>query len=184
VLFDQAATRLIQYPENRAGASYAIPEGVTSIADTAFAFCFNLNAVTVPRSVNSLEDLAFYDCADLAGVFFEGNPPALGNDGFTLDQGATVYYRAGTTGWSTQFGGRPTGLWNPQVQGQAGIHYGQFGFTIAGAANLPIVVEATTNLAGGPWTAVQNATLTNGSFYFGDPASGAYPSRYYRISPP
>jgi hypothetical protein len=37
VLFNKTLTTLIQYPINRAGSSYAIPNSVTNIGDSAFA---------------------------------------------------------------------------------------------------------------------------------------------------
>jgi hypothetical protein len=187
VLYDRGVTRLIQYPENRSGSSFAIPPGVTHIGDTAFAFCYNLNYVTVPRSVTVIENLAFYDCADLLGLFIEGNAPTPGNDVLDFDNSATVYYLAKTTGWGATFAGRPTALWNPQVQsdaGNVGVHGAQFGFAITGTGNLPVTVEATTNLVSGPWLALGNATLANGKYYFGDPQWANFPTRYYRIVPP
>jgi hypothetical protein len=49
---------------------------------------------------------------------------------------------------------------------------------------LPIVVEATTNLTGAPWLALQTCTLTNGSVTFTDPNWTNYPARFYRIRSP
>jgi hypothetical protein len=40
-----------------------------------------------------------------------------------------------------------------------------------------------TNLGGG-WTALQSASLTNGSFYFSDAQWANYPNRFYRIRSP
>lgn len=60
----------------------------------------------------------------------------------------------------------------------------RFGFTISGTTNIPIVVEASTNLARPSWTALQNCTLTNGSVYFSDPAWTNYSARFYRFRSP
>jgi hypothetical protein len=101
----------------------------------------------------------------------------------------TVYYLPGTTGWiafSTDTGLTPV-LWNPLIQtgdGSFGVRSNQFGFNITGTTNIPIVVEACTNLANPVWTPLQTVTLTNGSFYFSDPQWTNYPSRYFRISSP
>jgi hypothetical protein len=65
-----------------------------------------------------------------------------------------------------------------------GVSNNQFGFNITGTANIPIVVEATTDLASSIWTPLITLTLTNGSFYFTDPLSANISNRYYRISPP
>jgi hypothetical protein len=61
---------------------------------------------------------------------------------------------------------------------------GQFGFTITGANNLVIVVEASTNLANPAWIPVGTNTLTGGSFYFSDPRWTNHPARFYRLRSP
>ncbi|HLX96617.1 MAG TPA: leucine-rich repeat protein [Verrucomicrobiae bacterium] len=83
------------------------------------------------------------------------------------------------------FAGLPVTLWNPEIQtgdGRFGVRSNQFGFTITGAANIPVVVEACTNLANAMWVPLFNGLLTNGSVYFSDPAWRDYPGRFYRIS--
>jgi len=185
VLFDRDMTTLIQYPEGGTAGSYTIPNGVVNIASTAFAFCFYLGSVTIPSSVSNIEELAFYDCVNVTGFFFTGNPPSLGNYVFDLDNSATAYYLPGATGWGSKFGGLPTALWNPQTaKGRVDIQTKAFGFYITGVTNTPILVEASTNPVTGPWTVLQNCTITNGSFYFSDPQWINYPARYYRIRSP
>ncbi|MGA2685086.1 MAG: leucine-rich repeat protein [Verrucomicrobiota bacterium] len=83
------------------------------------------------------------------------------------------------------FAGLPVVLWNPVIQtgdGRFGVRSNQFGFTITGTANIPVVVEACTNLANAMWVPLFSGLLTNGSFYFSDPAWMNYPGRFYRIS--
>jgi hypothetical protein len=121
------------------------------------------------------------------GVYFNGNAPNLGL--FTVfngDNDAIVYYLPGTTGWYTPFGGRPAVLWNPQIQTSASFRVlsNPFGFTITGTTNIPIVVEASTNLRNGAWSPLQTCTLTNGSIYFSDPQWTNYPARFYRVRSP
>jgi len=45
--------------------SVTIPSGVTSIGDSAFAGCSGLKSVTIPSSVMSIGRKAFYDCSGL-----------------------------------------------------------------------------------------------------------------------
>jgi hypothetical protein len=83
--------------------------------------------------------------------------------------------------------GRPTVLWNPQVQtsdASFGVQANQFGFTIAGTANLPLVVEASSNLANSTWAPLQSCTLTKGSIDFSDPEWTNHPARFYRLRSP
>jgi hypothetical protein len=93
----------------------------------------------------------------------------------------------GVTGWSNTFAGLPAVLWNPFIQtgdGSFGVRTNYFGFDITGTANIPIVVEACVNLTNPVWTALQSLTLTNGLFYFREPAQTGMTGRYYRISSP
>ena len=172
--------------------SVAIPNSVTNIGWQAFENCSSLSSMIVPNAATSIGDFAFIGCTNLTGVYFEGNAPSLdtsnGNDAYLFggDNNATVYYLPGTT-WGGTFGGRPTALWNPQVQ-TSGVSFGvrtnQFGFTITGTSNLVIVVEACANLANPVWSSVGTNTLTGGSSYFGDPQWTNYPARFYRLRSP
>lgn len=58
VLFNKEKNSIVSYPIAKEGASYAIPESVTVIADYAFAQT-HLLEVKIPESVNSIGDYAF-----------------------------------------------------------------------------------------------------------------------------
>jgi hypothetical protein len=95
----------------------------------------------------------------------------------------TSFYRVrGAT-----FAGLPIAVWNPRAQtgdGRFGVRTNRFGFNITGTANIPIVVEACTNLVHPVWVPLQSCTLTNGSVYFSDPDWKNYPRRFYRLRSP
>jgi hypothetical protein len=80
----------------------------------------------------------------------------------------------GTTGWadfSADTGLTPV-LWNPQVETTGagfGVRTNQFWFTIAGPADLVVVVEASASLANPAWYPLATNILAGGSFYFSDP---------------
>jgi hypothetical protein len=59
-----------------------------------------------------------------------------------------------------------------------------FRFNISGTADIPIAVEACTNLADGLWVPLENTTLSGGSLDFMDADSAHYPARAYRIAAP
>jgi hypothetical protein len=177
-----------------------IGANVTTIGNYAFASCSSLTSITIPNNVTSIGSGAFAFCDNLKSAYFQGNAPSADSSVFFRWSSfpifppiyepplpTTVYYLPGTTGWGTTFGGCPTVLWNPQAQtsdDNFGVRTNQFGFNIAGTTNIPIVVEAATNLADGPWTVLQSCTLTNGLVYFSDPQWTNYHSRFYRFRSP
>jgi len=162
-----------------------IPDSVTSIGDWTFANS-RLTSITIPDSVTSIGDDAFAYCANLTRADFLGNAPSADA---TVFSGAhvTAYYLPGTKGWA-EFAtntGISTALWTlpyPVVlNGTAGVQSNQFGFTVSWATNLPVVVEAATDLAHPAWSPVATNTLTGGTFQFSDPDWTNYPARFYRI---
>ena len=74
-------------------------------------------------------------------------------------------------------------LWYPEVQ-NPGVQANQFGFTLNGATNLTVVVEASTDLVNPVWTSVGTNTLTDGTAYFGDAQWTNHPARFYRLRSP
>ncbi len=106
VLFDKSQTTVVGYPDGLSG-SYTIPSGVTSIGEGAFSGCTSLISVTIPDSVNNIADYALDYCPSLTSVFFQGNAPTADSTAFERANSATVYYYAGTSGWSSTFDGIP-----------------------------------------------------------------------------
>ena len=185
-----------------------IPDSVTNIGDHAFLFCSSLSgltlgrnlssigsgafyscpaltSLTIPSSVTSIQDSAFSTCLNMKGVYFQGNAPSADSSAFDYDDQTTVYYLPGTTGWSKTFSGRPTVLWNPQVQpGSSGVRTNQFGSNITGSSNLVVVIQATTSLANPTWLPLHTNTLNGNPLYFTDPSWTNYRSRFYRVTWP
>ena len=181
--------------------------GGGNIGDYAFGACGSLSSVVIGSGVQNVGVGAFADCSSLPSVMISDGVASLGGDAFGADNGltriyflgnaptadsavfsgipGTVYYLPGATGWTNSFAGLPAVLWNPVIQtedGSFGVQSNQFGFTITGTANIPVVVEACTNPANPTWIPLLAGTLTNGSLYFSDPAWANYPERFYRIS--
>lgn len=97
--------------------SVTVPNSITHLRDRMFRSCDELTTVTLPESLTSIKDYIFQDNSEsgveaVTGVYFKGNAPTtVGTAAFRGANNATVYYRAGTTGWSSTFAGRPTALW-------------------------------------------------------------------------
>ena len=110
VLFDKAKTTLVQYPAGRAGTSYTIPAGVTSIGvkafdnasrlievtlpaglvsigKDAFANCFALNTMAIPASVKTIEVNVFNRCRGLMDIKVDvANTAYTSVDGVLFDK--------------------------------------------------------------------------------------------------
>jgi hypothetical protein len=124
--------------------------------------CSGLAAITIPAGVTNIQADAFDLCGGLTAIYFQGNAPSLGANAFYGVNAAVakVYYLAGTTGWTANFGTLPTVLLDspPRITGGA-FENAEFTFIINGVANQVVVVEACTNLAGPAWQPLQTNTL-------------------------
>jgi hypothetical protein len=77
VLFDKKGATLLAAPGGISD-NYAIPEGVTSIGEYAFADCYKIPSVSLPASVTALGKGAFSECSVLSSIIvFAATPPAL-----------------------------------------------------------------------------------------------------------
>jgi hypothetical protein len=102
VLFNRDRTILIEYPAGAAG-SYAIPDGLTRVADEAFQGCFLTNlaiptsvttigsaafsgsglaTVAIPDSVTNIGDHAFAWCTNLISVTLGNGLTSIGDQAF------------------------------------------------------------------------------------------------------
>lgn len=166
--------------------SITIPDSVTGIGGEAFYYCSSLTNVMIGNGVISIGDQVFESCTGLTEVYFRGDAPILGLDVFAYCS-APVYYLPNTTGWNTWPVTPSTVLWKPRIEtGNDGffVQTNGFGFNIAWARGMTIVVETCTNLAEGLWVPVETNTLSGSSIQFRDPVWTNHPSRYYRVSMP
>ena len=82
VLFNKNKTKLITYPERKAGESYTIPSSVNSIAAGAFTTNSTLKSVTIPNSVKSIGNDAFFYCSSLKSITLPSSVKSIGDSAF------------------------------------------------------------------------------------------------------
>ena len=82
VLFNKTQTEIVAYPAGKAGTSYSIPEGVTSIGSNAFNGCALLSEISIPNSVTSIGTAAFRACFGLNSIMIPQGVTSIGNLAF------------------------------------------------------------------------------------------------------
>ena len=72
----------MQYPIGKNETAYTIPNGVTSIGDGAFYWCYGLTSITIPNSVTSIGDRAFRSCSGLTNLVLPDSMEEIGSNAF------------------------------------------------------------------------------------------------------
>ena len=80
MLLSKDKTTLLMYPS--ATGDVTIPNGVTSIGNSAFRYCSSLTSVIIPDSVTFIDDYAFEDCENLESVTLGKNVKKIGYGAF------------------------------------------------------------------------------------------------------
>jgi hypothetical protein len=75
---------------------------VTSIDNSAFEACINLESVTIPYSVTSIGTNAFRNCLNLTSIIIPGSVTSIGSQAFSqISSQAIVYIQSGQFGISS-----------------------------------------------------------------------------------
>ena len=89
VLFRKADKALISYPARKSSSTYTIPQGITTIGDSAFSYCESLMSVTIPDSVTTIGDSAFFCCDSLISVAIPDSVISIGDSAFSCCKSLT-----------------------------------------------------------------------------------------------
>lgn len=68
VLFDKNKETLIQYPASDQRTSYAMPNSVKTIAESAFFECYYLESLTLSESLITIEEMSISSCFNLTEI--------------------------------------------------------------------------------------------------------------------
>ena len=91
VLFNKNQNTLLIFPRGKSGASYIIPNTVTTIGEAAFFHCTGLTSVVIPNSVATIENNAFFYCDALTEIHVEAvTPPVFGGSSAFFGVSATI----------------------------------------------------------------------------------------------
>ena len=83
IVYSKDQKMIVAYPAGRPDTAFAIPEGVTSIGNSAFSGCANLTQVSIPEGVTSIGSSAFYECTNLTQVSIPEGITSIGDDAFS-----------------------------------------------------------------------------------------------------
>ena len=81
VLFNMDKSKLISF-RNQEAKSFIIPDGVKSIGNRAFDYCYSLVSISIPNSVTSVGDESFIDCSSLSNLVIPNSVTSIGDSAF------------------------------------------------------------------------------------------------------
>ena len=81
-------------------ASVTLPSTLTSIGAEAFMFCRPMTSLVIPENVTSIGVEAFYCCEGLTSITFNGSAPFIEENAF-YEVTSPVYYPAGDSTWTS-----------------------------------------------------------------------------------
>ena len=156
---DSSKTKLLACLSSREG-TFAIPDSVTSIGDSAFFKCSSLTSITIPFGVTSIGERAFYECSSLTSITIPNSVTSIGERAFKDCSSLT----------SITIPGSVTSIGYEAFRGCSGltsitIPDGVTGINAVAFRFVPNIVYSG-NLSGAPWDArALNGYIEDGIVY-------------------
>ncbi len=82
ILFNKGKTILIAYPPNKAGATYTVPTGVTTLEEAAFSDNKNLETINLPEGLLLIKNYVFNYCNKLSSIVLPNSLTSIGDECF------------------------------------------------------------------------------------------------------
>lgn len=127
--------------------SIIIPEGITTIPDSAFEGCEWLTSITIPEGVTEIENEAFYCCKSLTTVTLPesiNSFPGLRHF-YNCENLNTVYYKGSLETWLNISLNRP--IFYRELSGEGWVDYQDVDFYINGEIVTDVVIpDSVTSL--------------------------------------
>ena len=82
VLYNKQKTELINYPTQKAGNSYIVPDSVTKISKAAFFCCKILTSISIPKGITAIEGNTFAYCTGLTKISIPNGVTYIGIGAF------------------------------------------------------------------------------------------------------
>ena len=82
ILYNKEKTEFVYVPKNVTGI-VTIPNGVTSIGESAFSGCDSLTSIVIPNSVTSIGESAFSGCDSLTSIVISNSVTSIGESAFS-----------------------------------------------------------------------------------------------------
>ena len=100
-LYSKDGKRLIQYAKGKTATEFIIPEGVTTIEESAVNNCGKLTRVTIPDSVETIGEYAFSVCTNITSIILGKGVVSIGRGAFDYcNKLKSVCYKGTANEWN------------------------------------------------------------------------------------
>ncbi len=82
VLYSNDKSEIVRFPCKKTDTAFAIPDGVTTVADGAFERCWDLTGIVIPKGVTKIGNDAFNYCSALTDIIIPEGVTLIGDRAF------------------------------------------------------------------------------------------------------